>query len=48
MSPGVTAIKPPGHKRGLVVDVKDVEKGPAPAGEKKKTWLKKFWDDDWK
>lgn len=49
--PGVRAIHPPGHKRGLVVDVKakDVEKGGLPERKKREvTWVKKLWGPDWK
>lgn len=53
VSPGVVAIKPPGHKRGLVVDVNDVEKGPlystASINDRpKETWTKKLWANGWK
>jgi hypothetical protein len=47
--PGVKAVYPPGHKRGLVVDVRDPEKGPldgrAPKNTKARepTWIKKMW-----
>nr|POF20126.1 hypothetical protein CFP56_71748 [Quercus suber] len=47
--PRVVAIKPPGHDRGLVVNVQDVEKGPlydtrsADSGSSKSTWTSKFF-----
>lgn len=54
--PGVKAVYPPGHKRGLVVDVKDPEKGPQPLDGKapqntrprENTWIQKLWGDGWK
>jgi hypothetical protein len=52
--PGVKAVYPPGHKRGLVVDVRDPEKGPLDGGAPKNTkarentWVKKVWGDGWK
>lgn len=54
--PGVKAVYPPGHKRGLVVDVKDPEKGPRPLDGKapvntrprEKSWAQKLWNGGWK
>lgn len=54
--PGVKAVYPPGHKRGLVVDVKDPEKGPQPLDGKapkntrprENTWIQRLWGDGWK
>lgn len=54
--PGVKAVYPPGHKRGLVVDVKDPEKGPQPLDgraptntrPRENTWIQKLWGDGWK
>jgi len=54
--PGVKAVYPPGHKRGLVVDVKDPEKGPQPLDGKapkntrprENTWIQRMWGDGWK
>lgn len=54
--PGVKAVYPPGHKRGLVVDVKDPEKGPQPLDgraptntrPRENTWIQRLWGDGWK
>lgn len=54
--PGVKAVYPPGHKRGLVIDVKDPEKGPQPLDgraptntrPRENTWIQRLWGDGWK
>lgn len=47
---GVHAVRPPGQKRGLVINVDDLEKGSRDAGSKpgKKAWVEKLWGNDWK
>lgn len=54
--PGIRAVYPPGHKRGLVVNTNDPEKGPSPLDGKapkntrarENTWIQKMWGDGWK
>lgn len=53
--PGTRAAYPPGQKRGVVVEVKDVEKGSldhgTPAQTKKpreNTWFGRLQGNDWK
>lgn len=54
--PAVRAVYPPGHKRGLVVDNKDPEKGPQPlegrapknTKPRENTWIQRLWGDGWK
>ena len=54
--PGVNAVYPPGHKRGLVVNRGDLEKGPrvlegrAPQNTRtrEKSWVKGLWGHGWK
>ena len=50
----VKAVKPPGHKRGLVVETSDIEKGPlvgkatVNTRSTNHTWLQKLWGNGWK
>lgn len=47
---GTTVAHPPGQKRGLAVEVADVEKGTSGANAPKKTnkWAERLWNNDWK
>ncbi|WPH02482.1 Hypothetical protein R9X50_00534600 [Acrodontium crateriforme] len=47
---GVHAVRPPGQKRGLVINVDDLEKGPLDTRSKtsKKAFVEKLWGNDWK
>lgn len=50
--PGTTVAHPPGQKRGLAVEIKDVEKGTTASGENEKKsenkWIQRLWGNDWK
>ena len=52
--PGVKAADPPGHKRGVVVEVEDEEKGPLDYGTppktkkpREKSRIQRLWGNDW-
>lgn len=54
---GTTVGYPPGQKRGMAVEIRDVEKGTSASGEEQNEqkaengggkWMQRLWGNDWK